>query len=99
MNNNFTFDNQHYLQVHGTETGTRMAPSYANLFMGKLGRNLLRYTSNTPSSWWRYIDDVFAIWPHGERNLEILLNELNSFHPTIKFTAEWSKESVTFLDT
>ena len=97
--NNFTFDDQHYLQVHGTAMGTRMAPSYANLFMGKLERDLLSYTTNIPSSWWRYIDDIFAIWPHGERNLEIFLNELNSFHPTIKFTAEWSKESVTFLDT
>ena len=31
--------------------------------------------------------------------LQVFLTELNSFHPTIKFTAEWSRESVTFLDT
>ena len=72
---------------------------YANVFMRKLERDLLSYTSNIPSSWWRYIDDVFAIWPHSESNLEIFLNDLNSFHPTIKFSAEWSKESVMFLDT
>ena len=68
--NNFTFDDQHYLQVLGTMMGTRVAPSYANLFMGKLERDI-NYTSNIPSSWWRYMDDVFAIWPHGERNLDI----------------------------
>ena len=27
------------------------------------------------------------------------LSEINSFHDTIKFTAEWSRSSVTFLDT
>ena len=34
-------DNQHYLQVCGTAMGTRMAPSYANIFMGVLEKNLL----------------------------------------------------------
>ena len=31
---NFTFDEEHYLQLHGTAMGTHMALSYANLFMG-----------------------------------------------------------------
>ena len=26
------------------------------------------------------------------------MNEINSFHPTIKFTADWCKEKVNFLD-
>ena len=49
--------------------------------------------------WWRYIDDVLAIWPHGKESLQVFLNKLNLVHPTIKFTVEWSRESVTFLDT
>ena len=32
---NFSFNNEHYLQKNPTAMGTRMAPSYANLFMGK----------------------------------------------------------------
>jgi hypothetical protein len=35
-NNNFTFDGNHYLQINGTAMGTKMAPSYANIFMGDL---------------------------------------------------------------
>ena len=62
-------------------------------------RDLLNYTTNTPSIWWRYIDKIFAVWPHGERNLQIFWNELNSFHATIKFTTKWSREPVMFLDT
>ena len=35
-NNNFEFDGKHYLQKGSTAIGTRMAPSYANLFMHNL---------------------------------------------------------------
>ena len=44
--------------------------------------------------WWRYIDDIY-----GEGNLLKFIHEINSYHATIKFTAEWSRESVVFLDT
>ena len=40
--NNFSFNDQHFLQIHGTAMGTRMAPSYANLFMGKLEKEALK---------------------------------------------------------
>jgi hypothetical protein len=35
-NNNFTFDGNHHLQINGTAMGTKMAPFYANIFMGDL---------------------------------------------------------------
>ena len=40
----------------------------------------------------------FFIWEHEEESLETFINELNSFHLTIKFTAEYSKETTIFLD-
>ena len=40
----------------------------------------------------------FFIWEHGEESLEKFLNKLNTFHLTIKFTAEYSKEAINFLD-
>ena len=36
------------------------------------------------------------IWEHGEESLKEFINEINSFHPTVKFTADWSKEKVIF---
>ena len=39
--NNFTFNGKHYLQIHGTAMGTRMAPSYANLFLAKFETDAL----------------------------------------------------------
>ena len=79
--------------------GTRMAPSYANIFMGKLEQQLLARTRKGPPIWWRYIDDIFVLWNHGEESLNSFVEEINQAHPTIKFTTEWSRDSVSFLDT
>ena len=52
-----------------------------------------------PSTWCRYIDDIFAIWPHGEEQLTEFLEKISTFYPSIRFMAQWSVKSVTFLDT
>ena len=36
--NAFQFEDRFYLQKHGTAMGTRMAPSYANVFYGRSGK-------------------------------------------------------------
>lgn len=41
MMNAFRFQDSYYLQKRGTAMGTRMAPSYANLFMGMFETNFL----------------------------------------------------------
>ena len=98
--NHFTFEkNKFYLQIFGTAMGTKMAPSYANLFMGNLERTLLQGATLKPSCWYRYIDDIFIVWNHGQDTWNEFANYLNSFHPTIKFTSEISKTSVSYLDT
>ena len=38
------------------------------------------------------------IWQHGEEKLKEFLKILNSCHPTIKFTSEYSLDKVNFLD-
>ena len=69
--NSFSFDSLHDLQKQGTEMGTRMPPSYANIFMANLEQGLLQQTTQKPTIWWKYIDNIFAIWPHGEEKLQI----------------------------
>ena len=58
--NNFSFNDKHYLQTHGTAMGTRMAPSYANLFLAKFETDALSRAPFQPFIWWRYIDDIFT---------------------------------------
>jgi hypothetical protein len=38
--------------------GTKMAPSYANIFMGKFEKQLFESAIERPLSWYRFIDDV-----------------------------------------
>ena len=96
-NNIFQFDEKTFKQVRGTAIGTKFAPPYA-ILMAELGEKILSASEKKPMIWWRYIDDIFFIWEHGEESLEKFINKLNSFHPTIKFTAEYSKETINFLD-
>ena len=96
--NNFSFLGKHFLQVHGTAMGTRMAPSYACLFMADLEERMLSSAPCRPWIWWRYIDDVFFIWTRDEDSLVTFTNHINSFHKTIKFTSEHSPREAHFLD-
>ena len=96
--NNFSFNDNHYLQIHGTAMGTKMAPSFANLFLGFFEANALKNAPFQPHIWFRYIDDIFMIWTEGLDNLKIFVDYLNSIHPTIKFTSSHSATNVPFLD-
>ena len=96
--NNFSFNDKHYLQTHGTAMGTRMAPSYANLFLAKFETDALSRAPFQPFIWWRYIDDIFMIWTRSVQDLNTFTSFLNDIHPTIKFTCDHSFTSIPFLD-
>ena len=47
------------------------------------------------------MDDIFMIWTHGEEHLKTFIGYLNSIHPSIKFTHEYSNslhQTLPFLD-
>ena len=79
--NSFTFNDKHYLQIHGTAMGTRMAPSYPNLFLAKFETDALSRTPHQPHTWWRYIDDIFMIWTHSVDDLHAFTSYLNGITP------------------
>ena len=66
--------------------------------MDELERAFLQTQDHQPFLWLRYIDDIFFIWTHGEKRLQIFLEKLSKFHPNIQFTRESSKENISFLD-
>ena len=76
--------------------GTRMAPSYANLFLAKFETDALSCAPYQQHTWGRYIDDM--IWTHSVDDLHAFTSYLNSIHPTIKFTSNYSFRSIPFLD-
>ena len=66
--------------------GTKMAPSYASLFMGKFEEDKLSDYHHQLLIWLRFLDDIFLIWQYSEKELLDFIKYLNGAHPSIKFT-------------
>ena len=49
--NNFYLNGENYIQKHGTAMVTGMAPSFANIFLGKLERNILHQATYKTTIW------------------------------------------------
>ena len=97
--NSFQFHGKHYLQTHGTAMGTKMAVSFANLFMAAVETEILSNSTKKPLVWKRYIDDVFSLWNIGIEEINGFIEQANRYHPTMRFTAEISAKEIIFLDT
>ena len=79
--------------------GTKMGPSYANLFVSFIENNFCsNYHGPKSDLHKRYIDDcVGATSPRREEELNLFINSVNSFHPAIKYTWAISENSLNFL--
>ena len=79
--NIFTFNEEYWLQILGTCMGTRVASTYANLFMGVLEKKIL--DSCPPHLWqhvhlWkRYIDDILILWTDSWESFLEFFNYIN----------------------
>ena len=82
--------------LHGIVKNHYMA--YANLFMHHLESQLLNLAPVKPYLWLWYIDDIFIIWTAGEQSLLEFLQWINQLHDNIKFTWDWSKRTINYLD-
>lgn len=75
-NNYFMYVLQFYLQTTGTAMGSKVAPTFAFLFMNWLEEYFVynhEYFHSHVKAWYRYIDDVFFIWLG-------TLDSLDTFH-------------------
>ena len=63
---------------------------HMQIYSWESSNEFLRTQNKLLRVWWRYIDDTFAVWTHGEPSLRVFIENLNHHHPTIKFTASWS---------
>ena len=107
--NVFIFDGVLFLQLFGVAMGSRVAPTFACLFMGWLEIRMLdrwKLLGGFLPHWWkRYIDDILFFWRGSEEQLIEFVNFLNTFHPTIKFKCvkgtnyNFETRKVDFLDT
>ena len=106
--NYFSFAGRFFHQILGTAMGTPMAPAYANIFLGRIEKELLKeykaLTGIEPIIWIRYLDDIFFLWRDGSGSLKHFQKFMQEFskrknmNTNLEFTFEAGK-SVPFLDT
>ena len=52
-----------------------------------------------PHIYYRYLDDIFMVWPHREKAFRGYLDSLNNHEPPIRFKATLNKQKIYLLDT
>ena len=77
--------------------GTRVAPTYANLFMAHFEEKYI-YCNSKPRIWFRFIDDTWGLYTGDKASFDNFVERINSIHSSIKFTGEFSNIEVDFLD-
>lgn len=64
--------------------GTRVSPTFANIFMANFeGEHVYAYP-HQPTSWLRFIDDIFMLWDHGHIHLNNFFQHINQVHHQIQ---------------
>jgi hypothetical protein len=98
--NIFEFGTQLFQQLLGTAMGTKVAPTFANIFMGKLDKMILNTSNNCIRFYKRFIDDILIFWTSTEEDFLEFMTKINNLHETIKFTHSYniSDKSTTYLD-
>ena len=97
--NCFSFNGEFFQQINGVAMGTKMGPSYANLFVGYVEEQIFKqYNGPKPELFGRYIDDCLGATSCTNDELEQFIQFVDSFHPALKFTWEVSDTVITFLD-
>ena len=65
--------------------GTKMGPSYANLFVGFVEHQFFsQYNGPKPELYGRYIDDCIGATYSTREELTQIITAVNSFHPALK---------------
>lgn len=97
--NDFQFNGDYFLQVKGTAMGKKFALAYADIFMAHWETSVLQKCTKKPLHYFRYLNDIWGVWPHSEGDIEIFLNILNNHNSSITLKATKNTNSVNFLDT
>ncbi|KAK3106951.1 hypothetical protein FSP39_003763 [Pinctada imbricata] len=96
--NIFTFNDETYVEKIGTAIGSKLGMTYACTYMGEWEKELFSKSEKLPSSYYRYIDDIWGIWTHGEDTLKEFVKTANNIHPNIQLELRYSTENIEFLD-
>ena len=93
--NCFSFGDNYYKQINGVAMGTKVGPSYANLFVGFIENKFFsNYHGSKRDLYKCFIDDCVGTTSSSK---EEFITAVNSFHPALKYTWEIAENSPAFL--
>jgi len=98
-NNDFTFNNEYYLQICGTAMGKTYAPALADIYLEQFDKVATEDFDVKPMHYFRFLDDTFFVWTGTLQQLTDYETFLNNIIPGITITLNISPISVNFLDT
>lgn len=98
-NNDFSFCNKFFLQIFGTAMGKSFAPNLANIYLIDFDKQACNDFYIKPIDFYRFLDDIFFLWPGTIEQLKEFENFLNSLIPDIKITLTYDHSAISFLDT
>lgn len=100
--NIFLFEDEMFQQVKGTSMGATCAPSLACLYVGDFeARHIFNEVApffENVLEWRRFIDDIVFIWEGEQSDLDTFIEWLNLGDPNLRFTGQYSKDVINFLD-
>ena len=92
------FRNMLYEQITERTMRRTCAQNYVITTVGKHEIKFLAISRLKPLKRWRYLDDIYMIWPNTLQELSCYLEALNSFHKNIRFITEGSDIEANFLN-
>ena len=94
----FRFLHKNYVQCDRVAMGSPLGPILADIFMSNLETKLNKFSTNKPSLWICYVDDIFCIFTK-HQNINDFLKKINKWHPNINFIPEHKiDDKLAFLD-
>ena len=96
--NYFQFNNKTYWQSLGAAQGSKVSPEVCDARVHLLENIAIAHAKESILLFLRFRDDIIMFWNNTEEKLNEFLTYINTLHDTLKFTFEYSKSQVTFLD-
>jgi hypothetical protein len=73
----FCFEGQFYEQTDRVAMGSPLLPVIVNFLMEDFEKKAIELATHKPTCWFRYVDGIFVIWPHGQEKPAEFLNHLS----------------------
>jgi len=94
------FDGRIFVQKCGIPMGKIYAPALANMYLVDFDKNAIQgFNGVLPIAYFRFLDDIFFVWPGTINQLIEFQNYLNSIISGITITLTSHLTYVNFLDT